>query len=435
MMNVSIACTYPLVETEMNPYFSFNSTSCGLACGKGEQIFLLYTPEEISKLNSILLVLSVATICLAPLHLCTAMFGRWRIEKSFTRLPFAYQSPFFISIGYLIIAFIILSPFVFGGESIICNKGESTLTVDSLNNAACTITGLGLFVGIRLVVFYTCALSVSLVWALYNPKSKQKKRYFHIPILGLMVVCSIPIFVSKSINGNFTLRFCVYSLNSRKHVLDLDIIPLASCVFIFVMCLIMATFKLFHQNWQVFNMLSVRKDIRSLFTRLVLYNILQIIAIAAVVGNFWYWYENMEAWHEIEMDNVLCEMGKNSTKEWEMCVTSNNSNRPPLWSWYLFPLCALVSIIGALIFQCSLKVRERSVTTVKMAVVTFMSSVRTTCSRRQPERSVTFYEFLPGEPELDRTTDRSESTILDRVESLDSAAGVELRLTPRQSKI
>jgi len=432
---MSIACTFPLVETKRNAYFKFNDTSCGVYCGNGEEILLLYTPNEISKLNFILLVLSVATICLAPLHLCTAIFGKQRSDKSFTSLPFAYQSPFFISIGYLIIAFIILSPFLFGGDSIICNKGENTLTMNSLYNPACTITGLGLFVGIRLVVFYTCALSVSLVLTLYNPKSKQRKCWFHIPILGLIGVSSIPIISSKSINGNFTLRFCVYSLNSRRHVLDLDIIPLASCVFIFLMCLSMATFKLFHQNWHVFNMLSVNKDIRSLFTRLVLYNILQIIAIAAVVVNFCYWYANMDAWYDTELDNILCEMGKNSTEEWELCITNNHNNKPPLWSWYLFPLCALVSIIGAIIFQCSLKVRERSVNSMKMVVVTFMSSVRTTCSRRKPERPITFYEFFPGEPELDRiTTDRSESTILDRVESLDSA-GVELRFTPRQSKM
>jgi len=432
---MSIACTFPLVETKRNTYFTFNDTSCGVSCGNGEEIFLLYTPDEINKLNSILLVMSVATICVAPLHLCTAIFGKQRSDKSFMELPFAYQSPFFISIGYLIIAFIILSPFLFGGDSIICNKGEHTLTIDSLDNPACTITGLGLFLGIRLVVFYTCALSVSLVLTLYNPRLKQKKRYFHFPIMGLIGVFSIPIILSKSINGNFTLRFCVYSLNSRRHVLHLDIIPLASCVFIFLICLVMATFKLFHQNWQVFNMLSVNKDIRSLFIRLVLYNILQIIAIAAVVANFCYWYAHMDAWYDTEMDNILCEMGKNSTKDQELCVSKNYKNKPPLWSWYLFPFCALVSIIGAIIFQCSLKVRERSVTSMKMAVVTFMSSVRTTCSRRKPERPIAFYEFLPGEPELDRiTTDRSESTILDRVESLDSAAGVELRLTPRQSK-
>jgi len=117
-----------------------------------------------------------------------------------------------------------------------------------------------------------------------------------------------------------------------------------------------------------------------------------------------------------------------------MCVRSNDLSKPPLWCWYLFLLCALVSIIGAIIFQCSLKVRQRSVTSMKMAVVTFMSSVRTTRARRRSELPIPFYEFLPGEPEWDRrTSEISDSTILDRVESLDSGLGVEIRLTPTQS--
>jgi len=291
-------------------------------------------------------------------------------------------------------------------------------------------------VGIRLAVFYTCALSVSLVITLYYPRLKQKKRYFHIPILGLIGVFMIPIILSKSIDGNFTLRFCTYSLTSRHHILKLDIIPLTSCVFVFFICLIMATVKLSHQNWQLFKMLSVNKDIRSLFTRLVLYNLLQIIAITAVIANFCYWYYHMDTWTDTEEAIILCEMTKNSTEEYKMCVTNNNDSKPPLWTFYFFLLCALVSILGAIIFQCSLKVQERGVNTVKMAVESFMFSVRSTRSRRrhEQEQPISFYEFLPDGPEMERgTTDMSGTTVLDRVDSLDSSADIELRMTPRQS--
>jgi dolichyl-phosphate-mannose--protein O-mannosyl transferase len=229
----NLTCVFPLVNTKHHPCIS----SCGISCGKSQEFFMTYTSKEIHDLTSILFVLSVATICVAPLYLCIAISERSRIEKSFVALPFAYQSPFFISSGYLLIAIITLSPFLFGAHSIVCNEGEDTLTCNSLSNPGCTLTSLGLYVGSRLAVVYTSALSVSLVLTLYRPKLLQRKRYFHIPVIGFICIGIIPIIMSKSVYGDFSLRFCTYSLSSRSHLLHLDIIPLSGCVLIFFICL------------------------------------------------------------------------------------------------------------------------------------------------------------------------------------------------------
>ena len=104
---------------------------------------------------------------------------------------------------------------------------------------------------------------------------------------------------------------------------------------------------------------------RSFFKRLVLYNILQTSAVSALVWNQYYWYENLNTWNDTMASIILCEMNKGSTDDYEMCVKNNEDPKPHLWTFYVFQLCAPVSVLGAIVFQCSLKMQKRTLSTMK----------------------------------------------------------------------
>merc|ERR1712060_742205 len=117
-----------------------------------------------------------------------------------------------------------------------------------MGNLPCSLTAIGMYIAIRLAVFYICAFSISLVLALYCPTFKQLRRYFHISVWACIGIGIIPLVQKKSVAGDLYLGFCTTSLNSRENLLSLNIIPLAVCVFIFFVCLAMASVKLFRQN-------------------------------------------------------------------------------------------------------------------------------------------------------------------------------------------
>jgi len=186
------ACIYPLVESLQSPYITVNEASCGISCGDTRDFFIVFTKEEDKLLKTIILVISLITISLTPLYMSIAILERCRSEKSCLGLPFAYQCPFFISSGYILLCLSALTPFVFGPFSIICNSEENTLTIASFHNVPCSLTAIGVYLGIRLAVLYTCALSVSLVLTLYWPTLVQRKRYFHLMIWGFIGLGIIP---------------------------------------------------------------------------------------------------------------------------------------------------------------------------------------------------------------------------------------------------
>jgi len=419
MSNTTTSCVFPLVTTKYPPYVTIGDTPCGLSCRQSQDFFIVYTRQEYNLLWTIISVVSLVTLCLTPLYLYAAITVRCRSQRSFLNLPFAYQCPFFISCGYLAVTAITMSPFLFGISSIICNDDEPTLTRDSFHNFSCSLTAIGVYVGIRLGVFYTCALSVSLVVTLYWPRFEQPKKYYHLLVWGCIALGIIPLIRMKSITGDYYLGICTTSLTSRFHLLALDIIPLMTCVFIFFVCLVVATIKLFRQNKHLFRLLSVNKDIRSLFHRLVLYNLLQTTAVTIAVFNFLYWYTKLDVWDNTGRLIVACEMrqtalNKTSTDDYEMCVLDNEGlPRPPLWTYYTFQLCALISVCGAILFQCSLKVQQRSMSSVRSVAYSIATVVRSarTRSRRGTGTLSTGYDYylsprfseLDGEEEADTT--------------------------------
>jgi len=427
-------CIYPLVESLQSPYLTSDEALCGISCDDTRDFFMFFTREEDKILKTVILVVCLITTSLTPLYVSIAISERCRSEKSCLALPFAYQCPFFISSGYILSCLISLSPFWFGPLSIICNSGENTLTMATFRNIPCSFTAIGVYVGIRLAVLYTCALSVSLALTLYHPTLVQRKLYFHLVIWSFIGLGIIPLVMLKSITGDYYFGICTTSLTSRIDLLIVDIIPLFFCVFIFSMSLLLAAVKVFRQNTDVVQLLDVDKDISSLFNRLMFYNLLQTTSVVVLVVDFCYWYVNLDAWSETAMATFMCEMGKTMTNQtsphdYEICIEENEDlPRPTLLTYYIFHVCALISVLGAIVFQCSLRVQHRSMNLLRSSGASvrnvFMCRI---CRRRQTRNPLSApSECVSTSMEIKRE-ERADTTIISStaiISSLDSTASV-----------
>jgi hypothetical protein len=419
--NIS-GCVYPLVESVQSPQITFGNVSCGISCGDTLDFYIIFTREEHEMLKIIRFVVSLFAISLTPLYVCITVCERRRSQRSCLKLPFVYQCPLFISGGYIIQCVFALCPFLFGA-SIICNK-EDSLTMNSFHNIPCTLTAIGAYIGIRLTIFYTCALSVSLALTLYYPQIVQRKRYFHLIVWTLIGLGIIPAVMLNSITGDFYFGICTTSLSSRQNLLVLDIIPLVCCVSIFSVCLLFATVKVFRQNAWVVHVLQVDKDVSSLFNRLLLYNFLQTGAVVVIIGDFWNWYVNMEAWNETRKEIFKCEMEKtmanqNSPDDYEICIFQTaNLPRQSLWTYYILEVCALISVLGAIVFQCSVRVQQRSLNTMGSLALSFVNI----CSCRVLWRTQARMELRTGNGYTPSFTDMKREEITDTavISSLDS---------------
>jgi len=413
------ACIYPLVESLQSPYITINEASCGISCGDTRDFFIVFTREEDKLLKTIILVISLITISVTPIYVCIAILERCRSEKSCVALPFAYQCPFFVSSGYILLCLTALSPFLFGPFSIICNSEENTLTIASFHNVPCSLTAIGVYLGIRLAVLYTCALSVSLALTLYRPTLLQPKRYFHLLIWGCIGLGIIPWVMLKSITGDYYFGICTTSLTSRLDLLALDIIPLLCCVFIYSVGLLLATVKVFRQNTQVIGLLAVHNDLSSLINRLLLYNFLQTTAFILLVGNLCYYYINVDAWSDTVMTTLMCEMDKTATnhtlpEDYEICIRDNaHLPRPSLWTYYIFHICGLISLLGAIIFQCSLRVQQRSVNLLSKTGVSLLNVFMCRmCRRRRTTNPFSnTCEYISSSMELMKEDEKTDNAI------------------------
>jgi len=417
-------CIYPLVESIQSPYLTTNETSCGISCGDARDFYIFLSREEYNMLKTIILVASLITISLTPLYVCIAISERRRSERSCLSLPFALQCPFFISSGYILGCLIALSPFLFGPFAIICNSGENSLTINSFQNIPCSVTAIGIYISVRLAVFYTCALSVSLALTVYYPTFIQRKCCFHLIVWSLIGLGFIPLVTLKSISGNYYFGICTTSLTSRLNLLVLDIIPFVSCVCIFSVCLLLATVKLLNRNNQLVQLLDVDKDVRSLFNRLLLYNLLQTTAVVVLVGHFCYWYMNLDTWNEKVMATFKCELGKMRTNQtlpddYEICIRERaDLPRPSVWTYYIFSFCGLTSMLCAILFQCSFRVQQRSLNLLRNLPLSLWNVL--TCRilyRTRARRSTFEYAFSSTEK-------REEITDTAIISSLDSTTSV-----------
>jgi len=386
MSNTTNPCIFPLVNTRHTPYITLGETPCGISCQDQLDVFVFYTSKEEATLKNTLCTISAITLSFGMFYFLVALHERWKVKHNIRSVSFAYQCPFLISCGYLLVMFISVCPFIFGASAIICHEEERTLIWYSFNNVRCSLAAIGVYIGIRLTVFYTCALSVSIVLTFYFPTLEQQKRYYHYVVWTCIFIGIIAIVQTKSISGDYHLGICTATLSSRSHLLSMDIIPLSICVFIFSVCLIFATFKLVQRDKNVSKLLSVNTHMTSLFNRLLLYNFLQTASIAASVGNFCYWYINLDIWNDSAKLIIRCEMQKTMMqltlpKDYELCVLDNRDlPRPPAMAFWFFHLFSLLSVLGAIVFQCSLKVRRSSINSARAIVSSLSGSIRKTIS-------------------------------------------------------
>jgi len=427
--NIS-SCVYPLIDSVQSPQITYGNVSCGISCGDNRDFFIHFTREEVEMLETIRFVVSLFAISLTPLYVCIAVCERRRSQRSCLKLPFVYQCPLFISGGYIILCVFTLFPFLFGA-SIICNK-ENSLTMNSFYNIPCTMTAIGAYVGIRLTLFYTCALSVSLALTLYYPKFIQPKRYFHLIVWSLIGLGIIPPVMLNSITGDFYFGICTTSLSSRQNLLVLDIIPILSCGSIFTVCLLLAAIKVFRHNAWVVHVLNVNKDVSSLFKRLLVYNFLQTAAVVVIIGDFWNWYVNMDAWNETRKETFKCEMEKTmanrtSPEDYELCILKTaHLPRPSLWTYYILEVCALMSVLGAIVFQCSVRVYQRSVNSLRNLARNLALSFVNICRCRILWRTQANDQLEEGVGYTPTSTDMKREEITDTavISSLDSTTSI-----------
>merc|ERR1712060_591430 len=89
----------------------------------------------------------------------------------------------------------------------------------------------------------------------------------------------------------------------------------------------------------------------------------------------------MGSWNHTAWSFVGCEMKKTvmnetTAEDYEMRVIDNaDLARPPFWTYYSFPLCSLISVFGAIVFQCSLKVQQRSLRSVKNTALFLVNAI------------------------------------------------------------
>jgi len=385
MSHSTFPCIYPFVDTSYPPYSSEEGVSCGLSCVDPRLYYLFFTRAEEERLENILFVMSLITICLVPIYFIIVLARNIRASMSFCNLPFSYQCPVFVSCGHVLLAFITMTPFLFGSTSIICSN-DQTMTWSSLHNVKCTLSAIGMYISIRIAAYYTCTLSISLVITLYYPKAHQVKRWCHYSVWFFIALSIIPLALTNSACGDLYMGFCTPCLTSRSHLLLQTIIPLATCLLIFCVCFTIAMVKLWRQN-KLSRLLSVSNHMHSLFLRVLQYNLLQTTAWAAVVSNHCYVYANVESWEKTSRVTLICQVqrtlaGLMSAVDYEMCVREySDLPRPSLLTYWITPLCGLISVLSGIIFECSLKEQRRSISSVKGAVLVLTKKVSLTNPR------------------------------------------------------
>jgi len=358
-------CIYPLVESRYEPFVIVGGISCGIACGgDGEKTYIFFTDDEVGSLKLTVFLISLGILFLIPIYFCIVVGEQYETKKSFAGLPFLRQCPFFISSGYLIIGLTSLSPFVFGADNIICNSREHSLVRNMFTNPWCTITAFAVFVGIRLVVFYTCALSVCLFVALHFPQCKQKKSWYHTLIWGCIVMFIVVASKAGVVNGDLYTGICTVSLTSKDNLMLLVIIPLATLTAIFAVCLAMSVKKIYGYNKWLSVMDNVDKNFKSLQSRLVIYSLLQTATVFVAVGNFFWVYFNIDEWKETAKSVVECQVGLTlaaQTRRYDSCVQQYaHFPSPHVVTYWIFQLCSLISMISVIVFQCSRKIQKKS---------------------------------------------------------------------------
>jgi len=365
-----------MVDTKHKAFVELGNFSCGLYCGddKGNPP-IFFTTDETLQIEDMILGMSIVSIIFTMLYFYIVLRECQITKQKFCKLPFAYQAPTFISMGYFMIGITFLSPFVFGKDKIICNTDEQSIVNGDTDKFCCLLTAFIVWFGIRVSTLYSTALSISLVLALYRPWWKEKKWIYHIVVFVTISGLLVGIILIQDVTGDYYLGICTTILAKKWTIFWMEIVPLSICIAIFTMSQLLAAWRLCkwrkeaidytdRQNDWLLKIQMMDADLRSLQNRVLCYMMLNTIALGTVVGNFWYWYLNRSDWNETAAAVVICEFEKTLENDtnYNACVMRNN--RPYQVTYWLFPCCAIVSILGAIIFQCTRRVQKDSFATL-----------------------------------------------------------------------
>jgi hypothetical protein len=136
----------------------------------------------------------------------------------------------------------------------------------------------------------------------------------------------------------------------------------------------------------------------------------------------------MEAWNETRAETFKCQMEKTMTNrtspdDYERCILEKaHLPRPSLWTYYILEVCALISVLGAILFQCSVRVQQRSLNSLRYLALSFVNICRCRISWRTQARQ----QFRTGIGYTPSSTDmkREEITETAIISSLDSTTSI-----------
>jgi len=369
---MSSPCVYPLTDTSHKPFITIQGYPCGLYCGNNENPPLFFTGTESAYIQKLIFGFSICLIFVTILYFYIVHRELIKKKKSFCSLPIARQSPSYIAAGYFLTGLSSISASVFGGDNIICNSDDNSLVWDGLYNLPCSFTAFCVWLGIRMALLYSSALSISLLSMLYYPLQKQWNYFYHLVIVGVILVLFVPLALENHVTGDYYFGICTIGLARKTTLLWMEIVPISCIASVFTIAHTLSAWKLFrwrraagkekdrNNEWSM-TLLLMKVELKSLQKRILWYNFLQTIAVIGILANFWYWYINIEKWETAIHSVLTCAMNKTSLEEtnYDACLTEQEGmSRPFIFSYCIFPACALVSIIGALIFQCTTEVKK-----------------------------------------------------------------------------
>merc|ERR1719397_317104 len=166
-----------------------------------------------------ILGMSIVSIIFTMLYFYIVLRECQITKQKFCKLPFAYQAPTFISMGYFMIGITCVSPFVFGKDKIICNTDEQSIVNGDTDNFYCVLTAFVVWFGIRVSTLYSTALSISLALALYRPWWKEKKWIYHLVVAVMIFGLLLGIIFLWDATGDYYLGICTTILAKQRTIL------------------------------------------------------------------------------------------------------------------------------------------------------------------------------------------------------------------------
>eukprot|EP01083_Nonionella_stella_P270720 916881_1 len=373
-------CELPLVTTEHETFIDYNG--CSLFCD-AEDAATPWTNRVTNKHISILFL-----SFLIPAILCNLIFTFNNIsehrenEETFATTPITYDALFVIDAAYLIVILCLLLPhlsFFDGGNTVshsyICNSNNDTLSLGNPlygNNGLCTLFGLLIFSGFKIILIYTGMLCVNIWYRLWRPMVDVgiKKRYLHGAPFAIVFLFDILVIALGGIDANPSNGMCYIPMNDIPLLLILDIIPN-------VLFIIISGSSVAHAAKQLKNELNVIQqaelvsdDLINLIHRMVGFLIMAVLGSAIVVFTQIIWIMNGEVWETSTQEWIGCAQDKilqNEDGIWkykygDQCIAQlkeDGFSFPHEMFFIAFPIAALLSNISVIVLTCHRRTSDR----------------------------------------------------------------------------